>query len=335
MRDDMAHCLTRGAPETTDVQRRDFLKQAGGALFLAAATGGTGWYFHNRDTTGYRPPVRKSHSFAIEPDATLPTTVIARAEDHVLALNRALDGIGGIGRFVKAGERVTIKPNVGWDRTPEQAADTNPVIVAEVVRLCLKAGAARVIVTDNTCNEARRCFARSGIQAAAEKAGGVVVLPTSEEFVTVDLDGRLLTEWPVLRHCVDTDRLINMPIVKQHSLSSCTIGMKNLYGILGGMRHRLHQEIDQSIVDLAAFCGPTLTIVDATRVLTRNGPQGGSLDDVAIRNSVICSTDQVGADARAAEFLELEAENVGHILLAQQAGLGSVDYRSEGYKEIL
>ena len=152
--------------------------------------------------------------------------------------------------------------------------------------------------------------------------------------MTMHLGGKLLTAWPVLSPFVNTDRLINMPIVKQHSLCSCTIGMKNFFGILGGPRHQLHQQIDQSIVDLAAFCRPTLTVVDATRVLMRSGPQGGSLDDVNIEHTVICATDQVAADSRACEFLGLSPDRVGHIVLAAKTGLGSMDYRAAGYREI-
>jgi len=137
-----------------------------------------------------------------------------------------------------------------------------------------------------------------------------------------------------LKYFVATDRLINMPIVKHHSLCACTLGMKNFYGILGGRRNQLHQQIDRSIVDLAGFCRPTLTVVDATRVLLRGGPQGGSLDDVAVENTVICATDQVAADSRAVEFLGLKAEDIGHIVLAEKAGLGNINYRLSGYKEI-
>ena len=197
------------------------------------------------------------------------------------------------------------------------------------------AGAAEVIVSDITCNDPRRTFLRSGIRDAAEKAGAKVILPSEDDYINVDLGGKLLTGWPVLKYFVETDRLINMPIVKQHSLSTCTIAMKNLYGILGGQRHRLHQDIDQSIVDLAAFARPTLTVVDATRVLLRNGPQGGSLGDVAEEHTVICATDQVAADSRSAEFLGYTGDEVSHIKLAQETGLGTVDYRSAGYKEIL
>ncbi len=319
----------------TKMERRDFIKRTGPAVALAAVSGSTGLIFHNRETTRRRTLIAKSASFEVAPDPSLPILTSAKNPDPVAALKAALDAIGGIGRFVKAGERVVVKPNVGWDRTPAQGANTHPELVSEMVRLCLAAGAARVVVADVSCNDPRRSFLRSGIKEAGESAGASVMLPTPEDFVEVDLGGRVLTRWPVLRHFIETDRLINMPIVKQHSLTRCTVGMKNLYGILGGRRNRLHQEIEQSIVDLAAFVRPTLTVVDATRVLLRGGPQGGSLDDVSIENTVMCSTDQVAADARAAEFLGLRAQQVGHIALAARSGLGSVDYQNVGYREIV
>jgi uncharacterized protein (DUF362 family) len=317
------------------MERRDFLKKTGSAVALAAATGGTGVVFHNRDTTRRRSVFVKTASFEVPADPTLPILTSATNTDPVAALNAALDAVGGIGRFVHAGERVVVKPNVGWDRTPAQGANTHPALVSEMVRLCLAAGAARVIVADVSCNDPRRSFLRSGIREAAETAGARVLLPSADDFLDVDLGGAVLTSWPVLRHFVETDRLINMPIVKQHSLTRCTVGMKNLYGILGGRRNRLHQDIDQSIADLAAFVRPTLTVVDATRVMVRGGPQGGSLDDVSIENTVCCSTDQVAADARAVEFLGLTGRQVGHIALAALSGLGSLDYRAAGYREIV
>ncbi|UCC82823.1 MAG: DUF362 domain-containing protein [Gemmatimonadota bacterium] len=317
------------------MDRRDFLKKTGPAVALAAVTGGTGLAFHNREATRHRSLFVKSANFEVPPDPSLPILTSATNTDPVAALNAALDAVGGIGRFVQAGERVVVKPNVGWDRTPEQGANTHPALVSEMVRLCLSAGAAQVIVADVSCNDPRRSFLRSGIKEAGEVAGASVMLPTPEDFVDVDLGGLVLTRWPVLKHFVQADRLINMPIVKQHSLTRCTIGMKNLYGILGGRRNRLHQEIDQSIVDLAAFVRPTLTVVDATRVMFRGGPQGGSLDDVSVENTVMCSTDQVAADARAAEFLGLSGRQVGHIALAARAGLGSLDYQAAGYREVV
>ncbi|NIM50004.1 MAG: DUF362 domain-containing protein [Gemmatimonadales bacterium] len=317
------------------MERREFLKKAGPAVAVAAVTGTTGLVFHNRQPTRRRTIVAKTTSFEVPPDPALPRVTLAGNTDPAAALNAALDGIGGIGRFVHPGETVTVKPNVGWDRTPAQGANTHPALVGEMVRLCLAAGAARVIVTDVSCNDPRRSFIRSGIKQAAEDAGARVVIPSDDDFVEADLRGQVLRRWPVLRYFIETDRLINMPIVKQHSLTRCTLGMKNLYGILGGRRNRLHQEIDQSIVDLAAFVRPTLTVVDATRVLHRGGPQGGSLADVSVENTVICATDQVAADSRAVEFLGLRGRQIGHIVLADESGLGSLDYRTAGYREMV
>jgi uncharacterized protein (DUF362 family) len=327
---------TQRNPQTgiEEMERRDFLKRTGPALALAAASGSVGLVFHNRETTRRRTVFAKTASFEVPPDPALPILTSATNTDPVTALNAALDGVGGMARFVHTGETVVVKPNVGWDRTPAQGANTHPALVSETVRLCLAAGASRVTVADVSCNDPRRSFIRSGIREAGEAAGARVVLPSAEDFVEVDLGGTVLTRWLVLRHFLDADRLINIPVVKQHSLTRCTVGMKNLYGILGGRRNRLHQEIDQSIVDLAAFVRPTLTVVDATRVLFRGGPQGGSLDDVSIENTVMCSTDQVAADSRAVEFLGLTGRQVGHVALAAEAGLGSLDYRAAGYREI-
>ena len=226
------------------MERREFLKRTGPAVALAAVTGTTGFVFHNRETTRRRLVLAKAGSWEVPPDSSLPTLATATNSDPASALNAAMNGIGGITRFVRAGERVLLKPNVGWDRNPAQGANTNPALVSEMVRLCLSAGASQVIVTDVSCNDPRRSFLRSGIKEAGEVAGASVMLPTPEDFVDVDLGGTVLTRWPVLKHFVQADRLINMPNVKQHSLTRCTIGMKNLYGILGGRRNRLHQEID-------------------------------------------------------------------------------------------
>ncbi len=317
------------------MKRREFLKQTGKAAALAAVTTGVGLSFHNRTPTQYRTPLVKASHFDLPPDPALPKIALTKNDDPLVSFRKSLDAVGGIKRFISPGERVTVKPNVGWDRTAEQAANTNPVLVGEMVRQCLEAGASEVIVTDVTCNDPRRCFLRSGIREAVERAGGRVILPVDDDYLEVDLKGEVLTEWPVLKHFVETDRLINMPIVKQHSLSRCTLGMKNLYGIIGGRRHKLHQHIDQSIVDLASFCRPTLTVVDATRVLLRNGPQGGSLDDVAREDTVICATDPVAADSRAAGFLGFTGDQISHIVLAEQNGLGLIDYQAAGYKEIV
>lgn len=316
------------------VSRREFLKTTGQAVALAGLSAGVGVLFHNRSRASYAPIMLKTGDYRVPNDALLPRLTLCHDEDAIVALNKSLDAIGGIKRFVNKGERVVIKPNLGWDRTPETGANTSPILVGEMVRLCALAGAAEVIVTDVSCNDPRRCYIRSGIREAVEKAGGKALLPREEDFVKTVIDGKMITTWPVLRYFVQTDKLINMPIIKQHSLLECTCSMKNWYGILGGPRHQLHQKIDQSIVDLAAFCRPTLTVVDATRVLFRNGPTGGSLDDVNREDTVLCATDEVAADSRACEFLGLKGDHVGHIVLAEKTGLGLVDYRAAGYKEV-
>lgn len=316
------------------MERRDFLKRTGPAVVLAAATGTTGFAFHNREVVRRKLVLAKTASFEVASDPNLPVLTSATNPDPASALKAALDGIGGIGRFIKAGERVVIKPNVGWDRNPAQGANTNPELVSEMVRLCLEAGAEQVTVSDSSCNDAQRSFLRSGIGEAGQSAGARVVLPSDDDLAEVDLGGGVLKKWPVLRQFVETDRFINMPVIKHHNLTRATIGMKNLYGILGGRRDRLHQEIDQSIVDLAAFVRPTLTVVDGTRVMIRSGPQGGSLDDVVIENTVMCATDQVAADARGAEYLGLTADQVRYLALAERSGVGTADYRSAGFMEI-
>ncbi len=316
------------------MKRREFLKATSRAAALAVVTGSTGWFFHDRQKTSYAPFLLGNSRREVPADHSLASVALARNQDSKAALLASLGAVGGITRFVKKGDTVTIKPNIGWDRTPAQAANTNPDLVAEAVRLCLAAGAAEVIVTDISCNDPRQCFARSGIRAAAEQAGAKVILPEPADMIQTVIDGKVLSTWPVLKYFVQTDCLINMPIVKQHSLSGFTGAMKNLYGVLGGRRSQLHQQIDQSIVDLAAFCRPTLTIIDATRVLLRNGPTGGSLDDVSIQNSVICATDPVAGDSRASEFLGLSGELVSHIVLAEKSGLGLVNYRTAGYQEV-
>jgi uncharacterized protein (DUF362 family) len=317
------------------MDRRDFIKKTGKAAALAAATTGCGFFFYDRGVD--HPPTihfdRKT-GYGVAPQKDLPLLTQAKNADPAAALRAALDAIGGIGRFVSAGEKVVVKPNVAWDRTMEQAANTHPELVAEMVRLCLAAGAKEVVVTDVTCNDARRTFVRSGIREAAEKAGARVHLPEESDFVEVALNGDFMDVWPVVNEILSADRLINMPIAKHHGLSGFTGGMKNLYGIVGGRRNQLHQKIDESIVDLARFSPPTLTVIDGTRVLLRSGPQGGSLDDVAKPELVLCATDIVAGDARACELIGKEGAKVGHIKLAHEKKLGNLNYREAGFKEV-
>jgi uncharacterized protein (DUF362 family) len=240
-------------------------------------------------------------------------------------VRKAVQALGGMERFVSRGDVVAVKPNIGWDRLPVHAANTNPRVVAEVVRLCFDAGAKEVVVTDASCNDATRSFQRSGIWAAAHQLGARVVLPTEHRFRRHRLGGELLDEWPVYTPLLEADRLINVPVAKHHNLSGYTGAMKNWYGALGGRRNRLHQNIHLSIADLASFLRPTLTVLDATRVLFRNGPQGGNLGDARDVHEVVAGTDEVAIDTYGAQLLGLTAAQLPFLLLGEKRGLGSTN----------
>jgi uncharacterized protein (DUF362 family) len=252
---------------------------------------------------------------------------VAKAGEPSALVQRALADLGGMGRFISRQDVVVLKPNIAWDRTPEQAANTNPEVVAEVVRQCWQAGAKRVIVTDVSCNEPRRCFQRSGIQAAARAEGAEVILPDPELYREVDLGGVVLKSWPVFTPFLEADKIINLPIAKHHGLVGVTLGMKNWYGILGGQRNRLHQQIHQSLADLANFMLPTVTLLDGYRILLRNGPTGGNLEDVALKKTMVAGTDPVALDAYVAKaWWNLDHEHLPYLQMAAARGLGTVDF---------
>jgi uncharacterized protein (DUF362 family) len=268
---------------------------------------------------------RRDHT--VEANTALPEMVVVQGDDPRALVRRAFDDLGGVGRFIAHGDVVVLKPNIAWDRTPEQAATTNPELVAEVVKQCVQAGAKRVIVTDVSCNEAERCFRRSGIAAAARAEGADVILPDPARFREVDLGGEVLQNWQVFEPFLLADKVINLPIAKHHALTGATLGFKNWYGILGGERNRLHQQIHQSLVDLAAFMLPTLTLLDCYRVLLRNGPTGGNLEDVALHKTLVAGTDPVAVDAYAAKtYWNLDAEAMPYLKLAERRGLGQSDF---------
>jgi uncharacterized protein (DUF362 family) len=293
------------------------LTQAG----LAAAAVGTGsLFFAGRRVALAAPPAIRDWRAAGEPLRAFA----ARGDDPAANVRRALAALGGMERFVKRGEVVLLKPNVGWDRLPAQAANTDPEVVAEVVRQARAAGAAQVIVADISCNDPRRCFARSGIREAAEKAGAEVLDGSQMRLAAAGLSGAaagLEVFEPLLR----ADRVINLPVAKHHGLSRVTLGMKNWFGVLGQGRNRLHQDIDRCVAELGATFRPTLTVIDATRVLLGNGPQGGSLSDVKALGAVAVGTDPVLLDAWGARQLGVDPRTLGFIAEAERRALGKAD----------
>lgn len=267
--------------------------------------------------------------------AELPELVVAKNDPDPAALVRkAVEALGGMKRFISNQDIVVVKPNIGWDRTPIHAANTNPKVVAEVVRLAYDAGARHVVVTDASCNEPNRCFQRSGIWKAAYDMGAEVILPASHRFRTMRLKGEVLDEWLVYTPLVNADKVINVPIAKHHNLAKYTGAMKNWYGSLGGRRNRLHQNIDVSIADLAQFIQPTLTIVDATRVLMRNGPQGGNVADAKDMHTVIATTDQVAADAYGCQLIGRTADEIPYLKMGHERGIGTMHWQTLRFKEV-
>jgi uncharacterized protein (DUF362 family) len=251
-------------------------------------------------------------------------------------VERAIDAMGGMKRFISRGDVVVVKPNIGWDRMPIHAANTNPEVVAAVVRLAYEAGAKRVVVADGSCNDPDRCFQRSGILKAVHNLdmGAEIIKPASHRFRTTRLKGEVLDEWPIFTTLVDCDKVINVPVAKHHNLAKYTAAMKNWYGVLGGRRNRLHQNIDTSIADLATFMRPTLVVVDAIRVLMRNGPQGGNIDDTRVMNQIFATVDQVAADAYGSTLIGQTPDHMPYLKMGQERGLGTMDWRSLRVKEV-
>ncbi len=320
------------------VGRREALRRIGKAALVVGGSAAIGRLAWDRGAFGSERPRSdgRVRDFRVtDGQAGRKAFAIARSEsDPAKLVAKALGALGGMARFVRKGDVVALKPNIGWDRLPAQAANTNPKVVAELVRQARAAGARQVIVSDVSCNDAGRSFQRSGIQRAAAEAGATVILPAEHRFRDMQLGGRALGQWPMLAPLIDVDKLINVPVAKHHGLARFTGALKNWYGLLGGHRSRLHQDLDTSIADLASFVRPTLTVVDGTRVLMRSGPQGGNIADTREANTVVASTDQVAADAFACTLIGIEPEQLGYLRLAAQRGLGTLGWKSLPMAEI-
>jgi len=247
--------------------------------------------------------------------------------------SKAIAAMGGMSRFVKRQDVVWVKPNIGWDRRPEQAANTNPGVVETIVRLCYEAGAKRVKVGDNPCDIARNTYANSGIAAAARRAGAEVVFLDRTRFRTVSIKGQRVRQLPMYPEVLECDLVINVPVAKHHSLATATLCMKNYMGVIE-QRRTFHQAIPECLVDLTRFMRPQVCVLDAVRVLLRHGPKGGNLADVAMPMTVAVGVDIVALDALGAELLGRKPEEIGSVVAGEQAGLGTKDYRSLAPKEI-
>lgn len=330
--------------------RREMIVRAGsaaGILLAGGLVGRAAWDhggFGQENAEGARQ-VRdyrlgnsgKDKAFAELAIARSPKRIVGSDEPPLapeILVKNAVDALGGMAKFISRGDVVVIKPNIGWDRLPVHAANTNPDVVGAVIKLAFDAGAKKVVVADGSCNDPNRCFQRSGIWRKAYSLGADVILPAEHRYRTMRLKGDVLDEWPIFTTLVDADKVINCPVAKHHNLAKFTASMKNWYGVLGGRRNRLHQSIDLSIADLATFMRPTLTVVDAIRVLVRNGPQGGNIDDTREMNTVIASIDQVAADAWACQLIGQHRDNLPYLKMAHDRGIGTMFWENLRVKEV-
>ncbi len=307
-----------------DLNRRAFMQQ------VAAFSAGLAVVPMLRFT-----PTGQVHAATLSPLAETgaakgqPLVSVAKGKDYAALVTKVLLPLGGIAAFVKSGDRVVVKPNIGWDRKPEQAANTHPEVVKALVKLCLDAGAKQVKVFDRTCNNAKMCYANSGIQQAVESLKSdraTCEFVDDRKFMPVDIEGaKAVNRWDFYKDAVDTDVYINVPIAKHHGLAKLTLGLKNVMGVIGGNRGKIHQEIGQKLADLNRVVGTKLTLIDATRILLRHGPQGGNLEDVKVLDTLIASTDPIAADAYATTLFGLKPDAISSTVAGHESGLGEMD----------
>lgn len=266
---------------------------------------------------------RKSSAFATDGEETPDIVAVRNGEPDVM-FDRGIAAMGGMGRFVRKGQRVVIKPNVSWDAPEEMAANTNPTLLNRVVRHCLDAGAREVVVFDNCIEEWRRCYDVSGIKAAAEQAGAVIAPAQTERYyVKREVGGKNLPETAVHEAVLEADVFISLPILKHHGGAGMTAGIKNLMGAVWDRRYYHGHGLSQCIADFLLVRKPDLTVIDAYRVLGGNGPRSRSVRDVKLTKMQIISTDVVAADASGARVLGREPDE--HIRIAHAMGFGEID----------
>lgn len=296
------------------MNRRDFFKKTfytGVTAGAAIAFGDTGKIFA-----------------AGSPQNQEPFDLVAvKGGDPVQMFDRAIESLGGMKSFVKKGQTVVIKPNVGWDATPERGANTNPQLIKRIIEQCYSAGAKQVYVFDNTCDNWIKCYENSGIQYAVKNAGGKMVPGNSEgNYHEIQIkEGKKLKNAKIHELILSSDVFLNVPVLKSHSSTHVTVSMKNQMGLIWDRSYWHRNDLDQCIADFAASRKPDLNIVDAYRVLTKRGPKGVSDDDVVLMKSLIISKDIVAADAAAAILIGLEPGNIRHIKLANDAKAGTMD----------
>jgi len=312
----------------------------GAAAYLALAP--EGWLGSLRDTTGLlsKPVVKpfRLHDYRVDKPALAADVGIGRGPTPSERLRKALDAIGGLQHYIKPGDIVVVKPNVAFDRAPNLGATTNPETLETLIRMLLvDCRAQEVRVTDNPIESPPDCFAKSGLNVATGNAGGRVYLPDSNAFKVLNTPGaELIENWAFLhRPFTNVDKVIGVAPVKDHNLCSASMRIKNWYGLLGGRRNQFHQDIHSIVSDLSIMMRPTLTLLDGSNILMKNGPTGGDPSDVKPGNVLMAAVDPVAQDAWAYEHLLERGRNYPRYLFkAEEKGSGRVDWQGR-IKEIV
>ncbi|MFC1733338.1 DUF362 domain-containing protein [candidate division KSB1 bacterium] len=296
------------------MKRRDFIKKTLGAGMAAGSAftiGGVGQLFASNTS---------------ESNLAYDLVAIKGGEPDTM-FNKGMNVLGGISNYVKKGQKVVIKPNIGWDAIPERAANTNPKLISHIVKSCIQAGAKDVYVFDNTCDTWTRCYKNSGIETAVKNAGGKIVPGNSEKYyqeVAVP-KGKRLRSTKIHELILESDVFINVPVLKHHSSTNLSIAMKNLMGIVWDRRYWHRNALHQCIADFSTYRKPDLNIIDAYRVMMKNGPRGVSNADVKVYKYMVISPDIVAADSAAAKIFGSQPENISHIKIANDMNVGEMD----------
>ncbi len=296
------------------MNRRQFINKGIGAGILAGTSIAWGKNRTWLDSVGPEPP------------STYDLIAVKGGEPGTM-FDKAIESLGGMKQFVSKGQTVLVKPNIGWDVTPERAGNTNPNLVKRVIEHCYSAGAKEVFVFDHTCDNWTRAYQNSGIEQAAKDAGAKVVSGATEGYyqdVSIP-NGKSLKKAKVHELVLSSNVLINLPVLKVHDGARATIAMKNFMGVVWDRGYWHRNDLQQCIADFATYCKPALNVVDAYNVMKTNGPRGISVDDVISMKSLVVSRDIVAADAAGAKMLGFDPADIEHIKLASDMKVGTMD----------
>jgi uncharacterized protein (DUF362 family) len=318
--------VSKVATKPHDPARRELLARTAKAGLLIGTAGALGWALH--DPVG--PTGATSARVLDLPDWRVrvdgPQLAVVTGRPRAEAVRRGFEMLGGLQRFVRAGDRVLVKPNVAFATPAELGATAHPDTVGEIVRLSVALGAS-VVVTDNPMADPQGAFGVSGVGAAVERAGGTLLVPRPSDFEAVTVRGtRHLVEWPLLvGPLMSATKVIGVAPVKSHLRAGASLGLKNWYGLLGGARSVFHQDVHGLVRDLSLAIRPTLVVLDGTVSMMTNGPTGGALSDLKPTATMIVGTDPVAADVLGLALLQRTLADVPYVTLAAEAGAGSLD----------